>query len=54
LRTKRRLTQEALARRAGVSREHIARLEAALHDPRLSLLERIARALGVSLAILVE
>jgi transcriptional regulator with XRE-family HTH domain len=53
LRKRRRLTQETLARRAGVSREHIARLEAGLHDPRLSMLQRIAAALEVSVARLV-
>jgi transcriptional regulator with XRE-family HTH domain len=53
-RRKRRLTQTALAKEAGVSREHLSRLEAGRHDPRLSVLKRIANALKVPLATLVK
>lgn len=47
LRQERELSQEALARKVGVSREYIARLETGKHDPPLSTLEKIAKALGV-------
>jgi transcriptional regulator with XRE-family HTH domain len=52
-RRKRRLTQTALTKAAGVSRE-LSRLEAGRHDPKLSVLERIANALKVPLATLVK
>ncbi len=45
------LTQEALARRAGISRITIARLErqgGAAWNPTIEVIARIARALGVS------
>jgi transcriptional regulator with XRE-family HTH domain len=48
------LSQAAVAGRAGVSREYIARLEAGHHDPPLSTLARLARALRVPLARLVS
>ncbi len=54
LRTARGLSQEALAMRARVTREYIARLEAGLHDPQLSTLKRLARALRVSAAELIR
>jgi DNA-binding XRE family transcriptional regulator len=42
------LTQAALARRAGVSRSTIARLEAADHEPAPAVLARLAASLGLS------
>jgi transcriptional regulator with XRE-family HTH domain len=54
LRIQRDLSQETLARKARINRVTLARLERALHPPRLDTLERIARALGVSLAELVR
>ena len=54
LRLKRHLTQAALAKEAGVSREYLMRLEARQYDPRLSVLERIAKALKVPLTALVK
>jgi transcriptional regulator with XRE-family HTH domain len=42
------LSQRALAERAGVGYVIIARLELNQTDPRLSTLERLAEALGVS------
>ena len=54
LRHKRGFSQAVLAKRAGLSREYVARLEAARHDPKLSVLERIAKALKVSVAELVK
>ena len=54
LRIERNLSQETLARKARINRVTLARLERALHPPRLDTLERIARALGVPLADLVR
>ena len=54
LRIARELSQAGLATRARVTREYIARLEAGRHDPQLSTLKRLARALGVSAAELIR
>jgi transcriptional regulator with XRE-family HTH domain len=47
LRAKRGLTQKALAERAGISHGYLARLETARHDPSLTILEKLAKALHV-------
>jgi len=47
------MTQEKLAARAGISRGYLARLETARQDPRLSTLEKLAKALKVSVAELL-
>ena len=54
LRQQRGLTQERLAARSRVTRVVIARLETARQDPRLSTLEKLARALGVPVTRLLE
>jgi transcriptional regulator with XRE-family HTH domain len=54
LREQKGLTQEQLAQRAGISRGYLARLETARQDPRLSILERLAEALKVSVAKLLK
>ena len=54
LRKKQGLTQEALARRTGVTREYITRLELGRHDPMFSTLVKLAKALKVTVAELVE
>ena len=54
LRTERELSQRALAERAGISREYLARLEAARQDPTLSTLEKLAKALRVKLSALLD
>jgi transcriptional regulator with XRE-family HTH domain len=54
LREERQLSQAALAERVGVSREYIARLETGRHDPPLSTLEKLAKALGVKVGRLLE
>lgn len=54
LRVDRGMTQKALAKKAGVSREYVARLETGRHDPSLSTLAKLAKALGVPVARLVE
>ena len=54
LRAKSGLTQDALARKAGVTREYIARLELGQHDPGLSTLVKLAKALKVKAGQLLE
>ena len=54
LRLSRGLTQEALAKKAGISRAYLARLEMGLHDPHLSRLRKLAKALGVKVSTLVD
>jgi len=54
LREARGLTQEELAAKVGVSRAYLARLEMGRHDPPLSRLRKLARALRVKIAQLVE
>jgi transcriptional regulator with XRE-family HTH domain len=54
LREQRRMTQEQLAVRAGISRGYLARLETARQDPRLSTIEKLAKALKVKVAELVS
>jgi transcriptional regulator with XRE-family HTH domain len=50
LRAKKRMTQEALARAAGLSLSAVVQLEAGrVPDPRVGTLRKIAKALGVSL-----
>ena len=53
LRTHRGLTQEQLAVTAGLSRTFLTRLELGQHDPSLSTLVRVAKALRVSVAELL-
>lgn len=52
-RAKAGLSQEALARRVGIARPNVARLEAGRHLPSLSTLRRVSKALGVALGFLV-
>jgi transcriptional regulator with XRE-family HTH domain len=54
LRERRGLTQKALAEQAGISPGYLARLERALQDPRLSVLEKLARALGCKVSKLID
>lgn len=53
LRAQRGWSQAALSQRAGLTKEYIARLELGQHDPSLSTLTRLAKALKVSVAVLV-
>jgi transcriptional regulator with XRE-family HTH domain len=48
------MTQAALAEKVDVTRGYLSRLEMGRHDPPLSLLRKLARALGVKVADLVE
>lgn len=54
LREERGMTQQQLAEKAGISREYLTRLEGARHDPTLTVLERLAKALGVKVRRLLE
>ena len=54
LREQRTMSQAALAAKVRVSREYIARLESGKHDPPLSRVEKLAKALGVKVAALLE
>ena len=54
LRKVRKMTQEQLAGRAGLTRGYVARLETGRHDPALSTLEKLAKALRVKVADLLE
>jgi transcriptional regulator with XRE-family HTH domain len=53
-RARARLSQGELAERAGVSRQTISRIERASTDVGLSVIERIATALGTTVTVLVE
>jgi len=48
------MTQEQLANAVGVSRGYLSRLEMGRHDPPLSLLRRLAKALKVDVTELVR
>ncbi len=54
LRESRGLTQERLAKKVGISRGYLARLEMGRHDPPLSRLRKLAKALGVPVTTLLE
>ena len=54
LREKAGMSQQALADKAGISRTYLARIETARHDPTLTILEKIARALKVKVGRLVD
>ena len=54
LREHRKMSQAALAEKSGVSREYIARLELGQQAPTLGTMEKLARALKVTVGGLVE
>ena len=54
LREQKGWTQEVLAEKAGLSWGYIARLEIGRHDPSLSTLVKLAKALKVKVGRLVE
>jgi transcriptional regulator with XRE-family HTH domain len=51
-RIEQRLQQQELAKRAGISRKYLSEIEREQVDPRFSIVQRIARALGISLDVL--
>src|SRR5216683_2989636 len=54
LRIDRGLSQTALAKKAGLSRGYLVRLEAAQQDPTLTVIEKLAKALKVRPAELLQ
>ena len=54
LRHNRKLSQETLSERAGISRSFLARIETNAQEPTLSTLRKLAAALDVPIADLVE
>ena len=54
LRHARGWTQEELAQKSGINRGYLARLETGYHDPTLTTVQILARALRVKIARLVE
>ena len=54
VRRRRGLTQAALAKKVKLSGAYVARLEQGLHDPPLSTVAKLAKALKVTLAELVR
>jgi transcriptional regulator with XRE-family HTH domain len=54
LRDKRAMTQAALAKKAGLSRGYLARVETGRHEPTLTTLRKLANALGVPVTALLE
>ncbi len=53
-RLQRGLSQEALAKKARISRGYLARLEIGRHDPTVGTLKRLAKALGVPVTRLLD
>jgi transcriptional regulator with XRE-family HTH domain len=54
IRTAKRMSQAALAARAGFSREYVNKVEAGRYDPPLSTINALAKALGVKVGRLLE
>jgi len=54
LRERRGLTQEALAKRAGLHRVYVAQIEGQTKTPSIPTLEKLAKALGVKVGRLLE
>ena len=53
LRLKMGLTQDKVAKKTGLTREYIARLEQGIHDPSLSVLVKLAKVLKVKVDKLI-
>ena len=53
LREAKGVSQAALAKTAKLTREHVNRLEAGRHGPTMAVLQRLAKALGVSVPTLL-
>jgi transcriptional regulator with XRE-family HTH domain len=54
LREERGWSQEEFADRAGLHRTYVSAVERGVRNPTLSVLDRLAKALGVSMADLVQ
>ena len=53
LREAKDMSQATLAKKAGITREYVNKLEAGRYDPTVGVLQRLARALGVSVTELL-
>lgn len=53
-RNQRRFTLEMLSARVGMSPQHLSEIESGKRDPRLSSIERIAEAMGMTVLIVPE
>jgi transcriptional regulator with XRE-family HTH domain len=53
-RNQRRLTLENLSAKAGMSPQHLSEIESGKRDPRLSSIERMAEAMGMTVLIVPE
>jgi transcriptional regulator with XRE-family HTH domain len=54
LRVAKDMSQAALAKRAGLAREYVNKLEAGKQDPSLTTISALAKALGVPVTALLE
>jgi len=54
LRRQQGLTQTALAKKAGISREYLARLEKGVQDPTLGTMTKLAQALKLRVVELLQ
>lgn len=54
LRKRQKISQEKLAARSGISRGYLARLETGRHDPTITTLEKLAKALKVPVGKLLK
>jgi len=54
LRNQRRLTLENLSAKVGMSPQHLSEIESGKRDPRLSSIERMAEAMGMTVLIVPE
>ena len=54
LRKRQKISQEELAARSGISRGYLARLETGRHDPTITTLEKLAKALKVPVGKLLK
>lgn len=54
LRERKKLSQAALAAKAGITREYVNKLEAGRYDPTVGVLQRLAKALKVPVTELLR
>ncbi len=53
-RNQRRLTLEMLSAKVGMSPQHLSKIESGKRDPRLSSIERVAEAMGMTVLIVPD
>jgi transcriptional regulator with XRE-family HTH domain len=54
MRREAQMTRHALAKRAGVTHNHIKKIEEGISSPTVAMLEKLAKALGVTVVDLVK